>query len=76
MKMHLDEPQPVRINLYGDELYSALVDRRTVPNLRDPVPGIDTPTPTRSRAPRMVQRQPRRRRDHRRQEGRRDQSQP
>lgn len=29
------------INLYGDELHSALVDLRTVPNLRDRVPGID-----------------------------------
>jgi 2-oxopent-4-enoate/cis-2-oxohex-4-enoate hydratase len=28
-------------NRYGDELYEALVDRRTVPNLRDRVPGID-----------------------------------
>ncbi len=29
------------VNRYGDELYSALVDLRTVPNLRDRVPGID-----------------------------------
>ena len=32
---------PSDINYYGDELYSALVDLRTVPNLRDRVPGID-----------------------------------
>jgi 2-oxopent-4-enoate/cis-2-oxohex-4-enoate hydratase len=32
---------PSDINLYGDELYSALVEMRTVPNLRDRVPGID-----------------------------------
>ena len=32
---------PSDIDLYGDELYSALVDLRTVPNLRDRVPGID-----------------------------------
>jgi 2-oxopent-4-enoate/cis-2-oxohex-4-enoate hydratase len=31
---------PSDIDLYGDELYSALVDLRTVPNLRDRVPGI------------------------------------
>ena len=32
---------PSDTNRYGDELYSALVDRRTVPNLRDRVPGLD-----------------------------------
>lgn len=32
---------PSDTNLYGDELYSAFVDLRTVPNLRDRVPGID-----------------------------------
>ena len=29
------------INRYGDELYAALVERRTVPNLRDRVPGLE-----------------------------------
>ncbi len=32
---------PSDIDRYGDELYSALVDMRTVPNLRDRVPGIN-----------------------------------
>ena len=32
---------PADVNLYGDELYSALVDLRTVPNLRDRAHGID-----------------------------------
>ena len=32
---------PSDINFYGDELYSALLDLRTVPNLRDRAPGID-----------------------------------
>ena len=32
---------PSDINYYGDELYSALVDLRTVASLRDRVPGID-----------------------------------
>ena len=42
-------------NLYGDELYEALVDRRTVPNLRDRVPGIDVTDAYRIQS-RMVQR--------------------
>jgi len=32
---------PSDVDHYGDELYSALLDRRTVPNLRDRAPGID-----------------------------------
>ena len=44
------------VNLYGDELYSALVDLRTVPNLRDRVPGIDIPGAYAIQS-RMVQRQ-------------------
>lgn len=32
---------PTDVDRYGDELYAALVDLRTVPNLRDRVPGID-----------------------------------
>jgi 2-oxopent-4-enoate/cis-2-oxohex-4-enoate hydratase len=47
---------PSDINLYGDELYSALVDLRTVPNLRDRVPGIDITDAYRIQS-RMVQRQ-------------------
>ncbi|MEP7112278.1 MAG: fumarylacetoacetate hydrolase family protein [Ilumatobacteraceae bacterium] len=47
---------PSDINLYGDELYSALVDLRTVPNLRDRVPGIDIADAYRIQS-RMVQRQ-------------------
>lgn len=42
-------------NRYGDELYEALVDRRTVPNLRDRVPGIDITDAYRIQS-RMVQR--------------------
>jgi len=44
------------VNHYGDELYSALVDLRTVPNLRDRVPGIDV-TDAYAIQSRMVQRQ-------------------
>ena len=47
---------PSDINLYGDELYSALVDLRTVPNLRDRVPGIDIADAYAIQS-RMVQRQ-------------------
>lgn len=43
-------------NLYGDELYSALVERRTVPNLRDRAPGLDITDAYRIQS-RMVQRQ-------------------
>jgi 2-oxopent-4-enoate/cis-2-oxohex-4-enoate hydratase len=43
------------VNRYGDELYSALVELRTVPNLRDRVPGIDIPDAYRIQS-RMVQR--------------------
>ena len=32
---------PSDTNRYGDELYAALLDRRTVPNLRDRAPGLD-----------------------------------
>lgn len=32
---------PSDTNRYGDELYAALIERRTVPNLRDRVPGIE-----------------------------------
>jgi 2-oxopent-4-enoate/cis-2-oxohex-4-enoate hydratase len=46
---------PSDIDLYGDELYSALVDLRTVPNLRDRVPGIDITDAYRIQS-RMVQR--------------------
>lgn len=46
---------PSDVNLYGDELYSALVDLRTVPNLRDRVPGIDITDAYRIQS-RMVQR--------------------
>ena len=44
------------VNHYGDELYSALVDLRTVPNLRDRVPGIDISDAYAIQS-RMVQRQ-------------------
>ena len=44
------------VNHYGDELYSALIDLRTVPNLRDRVPGIDI-TDAYAIQSRMVQRQ-------------------
>src|ERR1700694_2397048 len=43
-------------NLYGDELYAALVERRTVPNLRDRVPGLEIDDAYRIQS-RMVQRQ-------------------
>lgn len=43
-------------NLYGDELYSALVERRTVPNLRDRAQGLDITDAYRIQS-RMVQRQ-------------------
>jgi 2-oxopent-4-enoate/cis-2-oxohex-4-enoate hydratase len=46
---------PADVNRYGDELYSALVELRTVPNLRDRVPGIDIPDAYRIQS-RMVQR--------------------
>ncbi len=46
---------PSDINYYGDELYSALLDLRTVPNLRDRVPGIDLGDAYRIQS-RMVQR--------------------
>ena len=42
-------------NRYGDELYAALVDRRTVPNLRDRVPGLQLEDAYRIQS-RMVQR--------------------
>ena len=32
---------PSDIDYFGDELYAALLERRTVPNLRDRVPGIE-----------------------------------
>jgi 2-oxopent-4-enoate/cis-2-oxohex-4-enoate hydratase len=32
---------PADVDRYGDELYSAFVEMRTVPNLRDRAPGID-----------------------------------
>jgi 2-oxopent-4-enoate/cis-2-oxohex-4-enoate hydratase len=47
---------PSDVNRYGDELYSALVDLRTVPNLRDRVPGIDIADAYAIQS-RMVQRQ-------------------
>jgi 2-oxopent-4-enoate/cis-2-oxohex-4-enoate hydratase len=43
------------VDFYGDELYSALVDQRTVPNLRDRVQGIDLSDAYRIQS-RMVQR--------------------
>ena len=43
-------------NRYGDELYSALVERRTVPNLRDRAPGLEVTDAYRIQS-RMVQRQ-------------------
>jgi 2-oxopent-4-enoate/cis-2-oxohex-4-enoate hydratase len=46
---------PSDVDFYGDELYSALVDLRTVPNLRDRVPGIDVTDAYRIQS-RMVQR--------------------
>jgi len=46
---------PSDVDFYGDELYSALVDLRTVPNLRDRVPGIDLTDAYRIQS-RMVQR--------------------
>ena len=46
---------PSDINYYGDELYSALIDLRTVSNLRDRVPGIDIEDAYRIQS-RMVQR--------------------
>ena len=42
-------------NRYGDELYAALVDRRTVPNLRDRAPGLQIEDAYRIQS-RMVQR--------------------
>ena len=46
---------PADVNRYGDELYSALVDRRTIPNLRDRAHGIDVTDAYRIQS-RMVQR--------------------
>jgi 2-oxopent-4-enoate/cis-2-oxohex-4-enoate hydratase len=46
---------PADVNRYGDELYSALLDRRTVPNLRDRASGIDVTDAYRIQS-RMVQR--------------------
>ena len=46
---------PADVDHYGDELYSALVDRRTIPNLRDRAPGIDETDAYRIQT-RMVQR--------------------
>ena len=46
---------PSDINYYGDELYSALIDLRTVANLRDRVPGIGLEDAYRIQS-RMVQR--------------------
>jgi 2-oxopent-4-enoate/cis-2-oxohex-4-enoate hydratase len=46
---------PSDVNLYGDELHSAFVDLRTVPNLRDRVAGIDITDAYRIQS-RMVQR--------------------
>ena len=46
---------PSDVDFYGDELYSALVALRTVPNLRDRVPGIDLTDAYRIQS-RMVQR--------------------
>jgi 2-oxopent-4-enoate/cis-2-oxohex-4-enoate hydratase len=46
---------PADVNRYGDELYSALVDLRTVPNLRDRAHGIDITDAYRIQS-RMVQR--------------------
>jgi 2-oxopent-4-enoate/cis-2-oxohex-4-enoate hydratase len=43
------------VNRYGDELYAAFVEMRTVPNLRDRVPGIDLADAYRIQS-RMVQR--------------------
>ena len=46
---------PADVNRYGDELYSALVDMRTVPNFRDRAHGIDVTDAYRIQS-RMVQR--------------------
>jgi len=46
---------PADVDNYGDELYSALVDRRMIPNLRDRAPGIDETDAYRIQT-RMVQR--------------------
>ena len=46
---------PADVDRYGDELYSALLDRRTVPNLRDRASGIDITDAYRIQS-RMVQR--------------------
>ncbi len=43
------------VDHYGDELYNALVERRTVPNLRDRATGIDITDAYRIQS-RMVQR--------------------
>ncbi|HEY7626776.1 MAG TPA: 2-oxopent-4-enoate hydratase [Ilumatobacteraceae bacterium] len=43
------------INFYGDELYQALLERRTVPNLRDRAPGMELADAYRIQS-RMVQR--------------------
>ncbi|MEY2444213.1 MAG: 2-oxopent-4-enoate/cis-2-oxohex-4-enoate hydratase [Ilumatobacteraceae bacterium] len=43
-------------NFFGDELYEALVERRTVPNIRDRAPGMDISDAYRIQS-RMVQRQ-------------------
>jgi 2-oxopent-4-enoate/cis-2-oxohex-4-enoate hydratase len=32
------------VHFYGDELYAALLERKTVPNLRERAPGIDMPS--------------------------------
>src|SRR3954453_9651404 len=46
---------PADVDHYGDELYAALVERCTIPNLRDRVPGIDETDAYRIQT-RMVQR--------------------
>ena len=46
---------PSDVDHYGDELYAALLERRTVPNLRDRVPGIEISDAYRIQS-RMVQR--------------------
>src|SRR3954453_4682755 len=46
---------PADVDHYGDELYSALVDRRTIPTIRDRAPGIDETDAYRIQT-RMVQR--------------------
>src|SRR3954453_19117622 len=46
---------PADVDHYGDELYAALVDRCTIPNLRDRAPDIDETDAYRIQT-RMVQR--------------------